>query len=66
MISAHYKISTTKHKHPCIIQATANDSPSVGEYPASVGVVKRDPAYISLQPSRQQIGAVLGLHSQYC
>ena len=29
-------------------QTTANDLPSVGEYPASVGVVKRDPAYTSL------------------
>ena len=47
-------------------QATASDWPSVGEYPASVGVVKRDLAFTSLQPSGQQIGAFLGSHSRYC
>ena len=47
-------------------QATASDSQSVGEYPASVGVVKQDPAYTSLQPSRETNRSILGSHSQYC
>ena len=47
-------------------QTTVNDSLSVGESPASVGVVKWDPAYTSLQPSGQQIGAFSGSHSHYC
>ena len=40
-------------------QATASNSPSVGEYQLSDGVVKRDPANTSFQPSGQVS------HSQY-
>ena len=46
-------------------QATASNSPSVGEYRLSDGVVKRDPANMSFHPSGQHVGAFVVSHSQY-
>ena len=46
-------------------QATARNSPSVGEYQLSGGVVKQGPANTSFQPSGQHIGAFVVSHSQY-
>ena len=46
-------------------QETASNSPSVGEYRLSDGVVKWDHANTSFHPSRQHVGAFLVSHSQY-